>query len=139
MISKELQKLWLWICYRTYELTTSYVAYKILFFTFHLERYTKLPFSLFMCLQLRCLNLHNCSIHHPWAFQGFDKLISLELCRVTISSKLLEILIFHCPLHEQLMLDIPKFWTLLKLIPHAAIVWFHWQYMFFALRMSLFW
>ncbi|XP_055815189.1 F-box/FBD/LRR-repeat protein At1g13570-like [Solanum dulcamara] len=66
----------------------------------------KLPSALFTCSQLRHLNLHNCSIHHPPAFQGFDKLISLELCEVTISSELLESLISHCPLLEQLVLDI---------------------------------
>ncbi|XP_059308022.1 F-box/FBD/LRR-repeat protein At1g13570-like [Lycium ferocissimum] len=65
----------------------------------------KLPSSLFTCSQLRHLNLHYCSIHHPLNFQGFDRLISLELCGVAISSELLESLISHCPLLEQLVLD----------------------------------
>ncbi|XP_059308018.1 F-box/FBD/LRR-repeat protein At1g13570-like isoform X1 [Lycium ferocissimum] len=65
----------------------------------------KLSSSLFTCSQLRHLNLHYCFIDHPSAFQGFDKLISLELCEVTISSELLESLISHCPLLEQLVLD----------------------------------
>ncbi|KAK4707638.1 hypothetical protein R3W88_028563 [Solanum pinnatisectum] len=74
----------------------------------HLPEDSKLPTSVFTCSQLRYLSLHNCSIHHPSAFEGFDKLISLELCEVTISSELLESIISHCPLLEQLMLDIPK-------------------------------
>ncbi|KAL3355176.1 hypothetical protein AABB24_019321 [Solanum stoloniferum] len=68
----------------------------------------KLPSALFTCSQLRHLNLHNCSIHHLSAFQGFNKLISLELCGVTISSEVLESLISHCPLLEQLVLDIAE-------------------------------
>ncbi|KAH0739456.1 hypothetical protein KY290_038161 [Solanum tuberosum] len=66
----------------------------------------KLPSSLFTCSQLRHLSLHNCSIHHSSAFKGFNRLISLELCEVIISSELLESLIYHCPLLEQLMLVI---------------------------------
>ncbi|KAL3333115.1 hypothetical protein AABB24_033272 [Solanum stoloniferum] len=67
-------------------------------------RYT-LPSTLFTCSQLRHLNLHSCSIYHPSAFEGFDKLISLELCGVSTSSELLESLISHCPLLEQLVLS----------------------------------
>ncbi|KAL3323455.1 hypothetical protein AABB24_037880 [Solanum stoloniferum] len=74
----------------------------------HLPEDSKLPTSVFTCSQLRYLSLHNCSIHHPSAFEGFDKLIGLELCEVTISSELLESIISHCPLLEQLTLDIPK-------------------------------
>ncbi|XP_010312700.1 F-box/FBD/LRR-repeat protein At1g13570-like [Solanum lycopersicum] len=66
----------------------------------------KLPSSLFTCSQLRHLSLAYCSIQHPLASQGFDKLISLNLCEVNISSELLESLIFHCPLLEELGLDI---------------------------------
>uniref|UniRef100_M1BTE4 Ubiquitin-protein ligase n=1 Tax=Solanum tuberosum TaxID=4113 RepID=M1BTE4_SOLTU len=66
----------------------------------------KLPSSVFTCSQLRHLSLHNCSIHHSSAFKGFNRLISLELCEVIISSELLESLIYHCPLLEQLMLVI---------------------------------
>ncbi|XP_060185412.1 F-box/FBD/LRR-repeat protein At1g13570-like [Lycium barbarum] len=68
----------------------------------------KLPSSLFICWQLRHLNLHNCLIHSPLAFDGFDKLVSLELCRVIISSELLESLISHSPLLEQLVLKISE-------------------------------
>ncbi|XP_059307219.1 F-box/FBD/LRR-repeat protein At1g13570-like isoform X2 [Lycium ferocissimum] len=83
----------------------------------HLSRHElyKLPSSLFICSQLRHLNLHNCSIHHPSTFQGFDKLISLELCKVTISSELLESLISHCPLLEQLVLKISKTINVIKI------------------------
>ncbi|KAK4707641.1 hypothetical protein R3W88_028566 [Solanum pinnatisectum] len=66
----------------------------------------KLPSSLFTCSQLRHLSLCFCSIQHLSAFQGFDKLISLKLCEVNISSELLESLISHCPLLEELELDI---------------------------------
>ncbi|KAG5583740.1 hypothetical protein H5410_044174 [Solanum commersonii] len=66
----------------------------------------KLPSSVFTCSQLRHLSLHNCSIHHSSAFKGFNRLISLELCEVIISSELLESLIYHCPLLEQLVLVI---------------------------------
>uniref|UniRef100_M1B0P6 Ubiquitin-protein ligase n=1 Tax=Solanum tuberosum TaxID=4113 RepID=M1B0P6_SOLTU len=45
--------------------------------------------SLFTCSQLRHLTLDNCLIHPPSRFQGFDRLITLELCNVTISSELL--------------------------------------------------
>lgn len=46
--------------------------------------------------------------HHPSACEGFDRLISLELCKVTISSELLGHLISHCPLLEKLVLKIAK-------------------------------
>ncbi|KAH0651244.1 hypothetical protein KY285_031361 [Solanum tuberosum] len=68
------------------------------------KRYT-LSSILFTCSQLRHLNLRSCSIYHPSAFEGFDKLISLELCGVSTSSELLESLISHCPLLEQLVLS----------------------------------
>ncbi|XP_069152482.1 F-box/FBD/LRR-repeat protein At1g13570-like [Solanum lycopersicum] len=64
------------------------------------------PSTLFTCSQLRHLNLHFCSISHPSAFEGFDKLISLELCGVSTSSELLESLISHCPLLEKLEMSI---------------------------------
>ncbi|XP_059285488.1 F-box/FBD/LRR-repeat protein At1g13570-like [Lycium ferocissimum] len=65
----------------------------------------KLSSSLFTCSQLRHLTLHNCSIHPPSAFKGFDWLISLKLCRVTISPEWLGSLISHCPLLERLELE----------------------------------
>ncbi|XP_015068812.1 F-box/LRR-repeat protein At4g14096-like [Solanum pennellii] len=69
------------------------------------KQYT-LPSTLFTCSQLRHLKLHSCSIYHPYAFEGFDKLISLELCGISTSSELLESLISHCPLLEQLEMSI---------------------------------
>lgn len=46
----------------------------------------KLPSSFFKCLQLRHLTLQKCLVIPPPAFKGFDRLIRLELCEVTISS-----------------------------------------------------
>uniref|UniRef100_A0A3Q7IU32 Uncharacterized protein n=1 Tax=Solanum lycopersicum TaxID=4081 RepID=A0A3Q7IU32_SOLLC len=61
--------------------------------------------SLFTCSQLRHLTLENCFIRPPSSFQGFDKLITLELCNVTISFELLGSLISHCSLLEKLVLE----------------------------------
>nr|XP_018623306.1 F-box/FBD/LRR-repeat protein At1g13570-like isoform X1 [Nicotiana tomentosiformis]XP_018623307.1 F-box/FBD/LRR-repeat protein At1g13570-like isoform X1 [Nicotiana tomentosiformis]XP_018623308.1 F-box/FBD/LRR-repeat protein At1g13570-like isoform X1 [Nicotiana tomentosiformis] len=66
----------------------------------------ELPPSFFTCFELRHLTLQNCSVQPPPACRGFDRLISLELRDVTISSKLLESLISHCLLLEQLVLQI---------------------------------
>ncbi|XP_055828507.1 F-box/FBD/LRR-repeat protein At1g13570-like isoform X2 [Solanum dulcamara] len=71
-----------------------------------LRKEYKLPSLLFTCSQLRHLSLCYCSIQHPSAFQGFDKLISLNLWEVNISSELLGSLIAHCPSLEELELDI---------------------------------
>ncbi|XP_016439210.1 F-box/FBD/LRR-repeat protein At1g13570 [Nicotiana tabacum] len=66
----------------------------------------KLPSSFFKCLQLRHLTLQKCLVIPPPAFKGFDRLIRLELCEVTISSELLGSLISHCLLLEHLVLHI---------------------------------
>lgn len=66
----------------------------------------RLPPSFFACSQLRHLTLQNCVICPPPAFKGFDMLNSLNLCDVTISSKLLESLISCSPLLEKLVLKI---------------------------------
>ncbi|PHT33575.1 hypothetical protein CQW23_25375 [Capsicum baccatum] len=66
----------------------------------------ELPSSLFTCSQLRHLTLQNCVIPHQPAFKGFDRLISLELHDVTISSEFLERFISRCLLLEQLVLQI---------------------------------
>ncbi|KAH0665083.1 hypothetical protein KY285_026289 [Solanum tuberosum] len=71
-----------------------------------LPRQFKLPPSFFTCLNLRHLFLQNCLLLPPPDFKGFDRLISLELHEVTISSKLLESLISNCLLLEQLVLKI---------------------------------
>ncbi|XP_019260787.1 PREDICTED: F-box/FBD/LRR-repeat protein At1g13570-like isoform X2 [Nicotiana attenuata] len=65
----------------------------------------KLPSSFFTCFQIRHLSLHKCLINPPPAFKGFDKLVALELCEVTISSKFLVSLISYSPLLEQLVLQ----------------------------------
>nr|XP_009803870.1 PREDICTED: F-box/FBD/LRR-repeat protein At1g13570-like [Nicotiana sylvestris]XP_009803871.1 PREDICTED: F-box/FBD/LRR-repeat protein At1g13570-like [Nicotiana sylvestris]XP_009803872.1 PREDICTED: F-box/FBD/LRR-repeat protein At1g13570-like [Nicotiana sylvestris]XP_009803873.1 PREDICTED: F-box/FBD/LRR-repeat protein At1g13570-like [Nicotiana sylvestris] len=66
----------------------------------------KLPPSFFTCSQLRHLTLQNCLICPPPAFKGFDMLISLELCYVSISSTSLESLISCSPFLENLVLKI---------------------------------
>lgn len=66
----------------------------------------KLPSSFFTCSQLRHLSLCNCSIVFPPAFKGFDKLVSLELSEVTISSNFIGSFISCCPLLEQLVLHL---------------------------------
>uniref|UniRef100_A0A1U7YAX0 F-box/FBD/LRR-repeat protein At1g13570-like n=1 Tax=Nicotiana sylvestris TaxID=4096 RepID=A0A1U7YAX0_NICSY len=58
--------------------------------------------------KLTLLTLQNCSILPPSNFKGFDRLISLELRDVTISSKFLESLISNCLLLEQLVLRISE-------------------------------
>ncbi|KAH0745138.1 hypothetical protein KY285_006795 [Solanum tuberosum] len=64
----------------------------------------KLPSSFFTCLQLSHLTLQNCQICPPPAFEGFNMLISLELCHVSVSSRSLESLISSSPLLEKLVL-----------------------------------
>ncbi|XP_059307224.1 F-box/FBD/LRR-repeat protein At1g13570-like [Lycium ferocissimum] len=64
----------------------------------------KLPSSFFTRSQLRHLTLQNCLICPPPAFEGFNMLISLELCHVSISSEALENLISSSPLLENLVL-----------------------------------
>lgn len=68
----------------------------------------ELPPSFFKSLQLRNLTLQNCLILRPPTFKGFDRLISLELCEVSISSELLGSLISHCLLLENLVLHIAE-------------------------------
>ncbi|XP_059307222.1 F-box/FBD/LRR-repeat protein At1g13570-like [Lycium ferocissimum] len=75
---------------------------------FPLNNLCRLPSSLFTCSQLRHLTLHNCIIHHPSTFEGFDRLISLELCEVTISAEMIKSLISLCPLLERLVLEISE-------------------------------
>ncbi|KAM3203574.1 hypothetical protein P3L10_031200 [Capsicum annuum] len=73
--------------------------------SFDPSKLPKLPSSIFNCLQLMHLSLKGCSIRFaPPAFKGFDRLISLELRNISISTKLLENLISNCPLLDQLWL-----------------------------------
>ncbi|XP_059315424.1 F-box/FBD/LRR-repeat protein At1g13570-like [Lycium ferocissimum] len=62
----------------------------------------KLPSSFFTCLRMRHLALANCLLHPPPDFNGFDRLVSLELYEVTITSKSLESLVNRSPLLERL-------------------------------------
>ncbi|KAG5603684.1 hypothetical protein H5410_025176 [Solanum commersonii] len=64
----------------------------------------KLPSSFFTCSQISHLSLQNCLVMFPPAFKGFEKLVSLELCDVTIPSKFIGSLISCCPLLEHLVL-----------------------------------
>ncbi|XP_058193515.1 F-box/FBD/LRR-repeat protein At1g13570-like isoform X3 [Rhododendron vialii] len=64
----------------------------------------KLPSSLYSCLQLRHLNLSSCMIKPPPGFEGFTRLISLDLCDVVIADDVLSSLISNCPLLEDLTL-----------------------------------
>ncbi|XP_059310838.1 uncharacterized protein LOC132062247 [Lycium ferocissimum] len=71
-----------------------------------LSRY-KLPSAIFSIFLLRHTALENCSMPLPSpAFKGSDRLISLELRHVNISSIFLQILIANCPLVEELVLDV---------------------------------
>ncbi|XP_016438128.1 F-box/FBD/LRR-repeat protein At1g13570 isoform X1 [Nicotiana tabacum] len=65
----------------------------------------KLPSSFFTCSQLRHLSLENCIIRPPHVFKGFERLISLKLSGVTISSELLGSLISHSLFLENLVLE----------------------------------
>ncbi|KAF7124413.1 hypothetical protein RHSIM_Rhsim12G0067900 [Rhododendron simsii] len=65
----------------------------------------KLPSSLYSCLQLRHLNLSSCIMKPPPGFEGFTRLISLDLCDVVIDDDVLSSLISNCPLLEDLRLQ----------------------------------
>ncbi|KAG5521265.1 hypothetical protein RHGRI_033723 [Rhododendron griersonianum] len=67
----------------------------------HGELY-KLPSSLYSCLQLRHLRLHSCMLKPPPEFEGFTRLISLDLFHVVIADDVLSSLISNCPLLEDL-------------------------------------
>uniref|UniRef100_A0A3Q7I0I9 F-box/LRR-repeat protein 15/At3g58940/PEG3-like LRR domain-containing protein n=1 Tax=Solanum lycopersicum TaxID=4081 RepID=A0A3Q7I0I9_SOLLC len=87
-----------------YFLSRNGIQHPVLHLSYEIQY--KLPSSVFTCSQLRHLSLHNCPIHHSSTFKGFSRLIILELCEVIISSELLESLIYHCPLLDQLVLVI---------------------------------
>ncbi|KAL2551843.1 F-box/FBD/LRR-repeat protein [Forsythia ovata] len=75
-------------------------------FTFKIWDRYMLPSSLFMCLQLKHLNLCFCGINPPPSFNGFKRLIRLELTSVTVDGDGLGNLISSCPLLEQLVLHV---------------------------------
>ncbi|KAL2455030.1 F-box/FBD/LRR-repeat protein [Forsythia ovata] len=75
-------------------------------FTFKIQDRYQFPSSLFMCLRLKHLSLSTCAINPPSSFNGFKRLISLELEDVSIDAAVLGNLISKCPLLEQLVLNI---------------------------------
>ncbi|CAI9781024.1 unnamed protein product [Fraxinus pennsylvanica] len=79
-------------------------------FTFRIKygEENRLPSSLFMCLQLKLLSLSTCLFNPPPSFKGFNRMIRLELCEVTINHEVLESLISSCPLLEELVLQVPN-------------------------------
>ncbi|XP_049403301.1 F-box/FBD/LRR-repeat protein At1g13570-like [Solanum stenotomum] len=84
-------------------LDTKFIQHFVLKLPFTYPRYS-LPYFLFYCSALRHLYLMECEIHVPSFFKGFDKLISLKLKSVTLSSDTFEGLISNCPLLEDLVL-----------------------------------
>lgn len=62
----------------------------------------ELPSSLFTCLQIKCLFLKRRIVRPLLAFRGFNKLVTLNLCKATTTSKLLESFITHSPSLENL-------------------------------------
>ncbi|XP_059307220.1 F-box/FBD/LRR-repeat protein At1g13570-like [Lycium ferocissimum] len=97
-----------------YFLSRNGIQHLVLHFAWDME--CKLPSSLFMCSQLRHLDLHGCSLHPPSVFTGFDRLTSLELREVTISSEFLKSLISHCPLLQQLVLNMLNVYEMFNII-----------------------
>ncbi|XP_058193502.1 F-box/FBD/LRR-repeat protein At1g13570-like isoform X4 [Rhododendron vialii] len=75
-------------------------------FTLHKMRgeLYKLPSSLYSCLQLRHLKLRSCILKPLPEFEGFTRLISLDLYDVVIADDVLSSLISNCPLLEDLRL-----------------------------------
>ncbi|XP_058193493.1 F-box/FBD/LRR-repeat protein At1g13570-like isoform X1 [Rhododendron vialii] len=64
----------------------------------------KLPSSLYLCSQLKHLNLRSCMLKPPSGFEGFTRLLSLVLKEVVIAEDVLSSLISSCPLLEELAL-----------------------------------
>ncbi|KAG5521282.1 hypothetical protein RHGRI_033737 [Rhododendron griersonianum] len=76
-------------------------------FTLHIwegELY-KLPSSLYTCSLLKHLSLSFCMLKPPPGFEGFTRLLSLNLDEVVIADDVLSSLISSCPLLEQLILS----------------------------------
>ncbi|TMX02667.1 hypothetical protein EJD97_020541 [Solanum chilense] len=84
-------------------LDTNFIQHFVLKLPFTYPPY-KIPYFFFNCSALRHLYLKECEIHLPRFFQGFNKLISLKLKFVTLSSDTFESLISNCPLLENLVL-----------------------------------
>jgi hypothetical protein len=71
---------------------------------FWLEQRYKIPWCLFYCQSLHCLELHYCWLKPPMEFEGFRNLKSLALEHVTMTQDAFEKLIFGSPLLENLTL-----------------------------------
>ncbi|WJX16170.1 Rho-type GTPase activating protein Rga1 [Trifolium repens] len=71
---------------------------------FWLERRYNIPWCLFYCESLHCLELHWCWLKPPTAFEGFRNLKSLDLEEVTMTQDAFEKLISGSPLLEKLTL-----------------------------------
>ncbi|XP_058193529.1 F-box/FBD/LRR-repeat protein At1g13570-like isoform X2 [Rhododendron vialii] len=65
----------------------------------------KLPSSLYTCSLLKHLSLRSCMLKPPPGFEGFTRLLSLNLDEVVIADDVLSSLISSCPLLEQLTLN----------------------------------
>ncbi|KAF7124488.1 hypothetical protein RHSIM_Rhsim12G0068900 [Rhododendron simsii] len=65
----------------------------------------KLPSSLYTCSLLKHLSLCSCMLKPPPGFEGFTRLLSLNLDEVEIADDVLSSLISSCPLLEQLTLN----------------------------------
>ncbi|XP_052209119.1 F-box/FBD/LRR-repeat protein At1g13570-like [Diospyros lotus] len=75
----------------------------------------KLPSSVFSCLQLENLELRYCLFVPPRGFNGFSKLLSLELHDVIITSEVFSGLISNCPLLKELKLVNPGCFSYLEI------------------------
>ncbi|XP_006365389.1 F-box/FBD/LRR-repeat protein At1g13570-like isoform X1 [Solanum tuberosum] len=75
-------------------------------FTLHVSLGNKYhsPHHLFTFQQLRFLELQDCLFHPPLGFKGFEKLINLDLVRVTFDPSIFTNLISKSPLLERLRL-----------------------------------
>ncbi|KAJ3705143.1 hypothetical protein LUZ61_008848 [Rhynchospora tenuis] len=65
----------------------------------------KIPYELFSCLALECVDFSGCTIIVPQFFQGFKLLRTLWLSRFELSGISIENLVSSCPLLENLSLS----------------------------------
>ncbi|KAJ4779425.1 F-box family protein [Rhynchospora pubera] len=68
-----------------------------------------LPTTLFLCRGLSILNLHDCRINLPSAFEGFKLMRVLELQGCVISGDDIEKLVSSCPILDELVLRTASF------------------------------
>ncbi|KAJ3688047.1 hypothetical protein LUZ61_017211 [Rhynchospora tenuis] len=79
------------------------------FFSSSSKHLFNLPTSLFLCHGLSILNLHDCHINLPSAFEGFKLMRVLELQDCVISGDDIERLVSSCPLLDELVLETASF------------------------------